>query len=118
MTFSFGPDFLAKTQCPGQRSFDEFIIPAFLDFVREDEVIRRAYVSASEVKSRLLKVNAHEVRAIATSVLLRKVKSLVLVLKAGYLCVLFAVTTSLFNAFHFSTILCGKLYSKPPHLAN
>ncbi|MPC73307.1 hypothetical protein E2C01_067631 [Portunus trituberculatus] len=26
------------------------------------------------------------------------------------LCTLCAVTTSLFNVFHFSTILCGKLY--------
>ncbi|MPC82569.1 hypothetical protein E2C01_077244 [Portunus trituberculatus] len=38
MTFSFTPDFLAKTQCPGQHSFDEFTIPALLDFVEEDEV--------------------------------------------------------------------------------
>ncbi|MPC60893.1 hypothetical protein E2C01_054953 [Portunus trituberculatus] len=133
MTFSFAPDFLAKTQCPGQHSFDEFTIPALLDFVREDEVdhllcpvrvireylrttrdcwpacsrllvtvsdprravhchtlskficqvIRRAYVSISEESSRLLKVNAHEVWAIGTSVLFRIVKSLDLVLKAG-----------------------------------
>ncbi|MPC18294.1 hypothetical protein E2C01_011172 [Portunus trituberculatus] len=93
MTLSFVPDFLAKTQCPGQHSFDEFTIPAPLDFVREDEVdrllclvrtvIRRAYVSVSEEESRLLKVNAHEARAIATNVLFRKVKSLDLVLKAG-----------------------------------
>ncbi|MPC41874.1 hypothetical protein E2C01_035480 [Portunus trituberculatus] len=33
MTFSFAPDFLAKTQCPGQHSFDEFTIPGLLDFV-------------------------------------------------------------------------------------
>ncbi|MPC92093.1 hypothetical protein E2C01_087165 [Portunus trituberculatus] len=93
MTFSFTPDFLAKTQCPSQQSFNEFTIPALLDFVREDEVDRllcpiqvvnrSAYVSVSEEESRLLKVNAHEVWAIATSVLFRKVKSLDLVLKAG-----------------------------------
>ncbi|MPC67323.1 hypothetical protein E2C01_061497 [Portunus trituberculatus] len=46
-------------------------------------VIRRAYVSVSEEESCLLKVNAFEVRAIATSVLFRKVKSLDLVLKVG-----------------------------------
>ncbi|MPC45252.1 hypothetical protein E2C01_038947 [Portunus trituberculatus] len=40
MTFSFAPDFLAKTQCPGQHSFDKFTIPALLDFVGEDEVDR------------------------------------------------------------------------------
>ncbi|MPC63229.1 hypothetical protein E2C01_057324 [Portunus trituberculatus] len=133
MTFSFVPDFLAKSQYPGQHSFDEFTIPALLDFVGEDEVdhllcpvctvreilrmtrdcrpassrllvtvsdprravhphtlskwirqvIRRAYVSVSEEELRLLKVNAHEVQAITTSVLFRKVKSLDLVLKAG-----------------------------------
>ncbi|MPC64621.1 hypothetical protein E2C01_058739 [Portunus trituberculatus] len=93
MTFSFAPDFLAKTQCPSQHSFNEFTIPALLDFVWEDEVdhllfpvqmvIQRAYVSVSEEELRLLKVNAHEVRAIATSVFFRKVKSLDLVLKAG-----------------------------------
>ncbi|MPC54343.1 hypothetical protein E2C01_048253 [Portunus trituberculatus] len=38
MTFSFVPDFLAKTQCPGQHSFNEFTIPALLDFAGEDEV--------------------------------------------------------------------------------
>ncbi|MPC54418.1 hypothetical protein E2C01_048334 [Portunus trituberculatus] len=47
------------------------------------KVIWRAYVSVSEEESRLLKVNAHEVQAIATSVLFRKVKSLDLVLKPG-----------------------------------
>ncbi|MPC73372.1 hypothetical protein E2C01_067699 [Portunus trituberculatus] len=46
---------------------------------RDSEV----YVSVSEEESRLLKVNAHEVRAIATSVLFREVKSLDLVFKAG-----------------------------------
>ncbi|MPC46620.1 hypothetical protein E2C01_040343 [Portunus trituberculatus] len=40
MTISFTPNFLAKTQCPGQHSFDEFTIPALLDFVGEDEVDR------------------------------------------------------------------------------
>ncbi|MPC69696.1 hypothetical protein E2C01_063927 [Portunus trituberculatus] len=133
MTFSFAPNFLAKTQCLVQHSFDEFTIPALSDFVEKDEVdcllcsvqivceylhrtrdcrpacprllvtvsdpkravhphtlskwicqvIRRACVSVSEEQSRVLKVNAHEVRAIATSVLFRKVKSLDLVLKAG-----------------------------------
>ncbi|MPC60538.1 hypothetical protein E2C01_054586 [Portunus trituberculatus] len=133
MTFSFAPDFLAKTQCPGQHSFDKFTIPALLDSVGEDEVDRLlcpvpavceylhrtrdcqpscfrllvtvsdprravhshtlskwicqviwgAYVSVLEEQLRFLKVNAHKVRAIATSVLFRKVKSLVLVLKAG-----------------------------------
>ncbi|MPC49932.1 hypothetical protein E2C01_043748 [Portunus trituberculatus] len=39
-TFSFAPDFLAKTQCPGQHSFDEFTIPVLLDFVGKDEVDR------------------------------------------------------------------------------
>ncbi|MPC68491.1 Solute carrier family 22 member 3 [Portunus trituberculatus] len=38
MTFSFSPYFLAKTLCPGQHSFNEFTIPALLDFVGEDEV--------------------------------------------------------------------------------
>ncbi|MPC27256.1 hypothetical protein E2C01_020424 [Portunus trituberculatus] len=47
------------------------------------QAIQRAYVSVSEEESRLLKVNAHEVQAIATNVLFRKVKSLDLVLKAG-----------------------------------
>ncbi|MPC66604.1 hypothetical protein E2C01_060755 [Portunus trituberculatus] len=40
MTFSFASDFLAKTQCPGQHSFNEFTIPALLDFVRKDKVDR------------------------------------------------------------------------------
>ncbi|MPC60842.1 hypothetical protein E2C01_054901 [Portunus trituberculatus] len=125
MTFSFIPNFLAKTQCPGQHSFDEFTIPTLLDFVIEDKIdhllcpvqavceyldktrdcwpacsrllvmvsdprravhphtLSKAYVSVSEVQSLILKVNAHEVRAIATSALFRKVKSLDLVLNAG-----------------------------------
>ncbi|MPC60384.1 hypothetical protein E2C01_054428 [Portunus trituberculatus] len=133
MTFSFASDFLAKIQCPGQHFFNEFTIPAVLDFVREDkvdrllcpvravceylhrtrdcrpacskllvtvsdprrpvhphtlskwicQVIQRVYVNVSGEESRLLKVNAYEVRVIATSVLFRKVKSLDLVLKAG-----------------------------------
>ena len=133
MTFSFAPDFLAKTQCPGQESLDEFTIPALLEFVGEQEedcllcpvravreylrrtrdcrptcsrlfvtvldprravhphtmskwicqVIWRAYASVSEEEWRLVKVNAHEVRVIATSVLFRKVRNLDLVLKAG-----------------------------------
>ncbi|MPC37173.1 hypothetical protein E2C01_030647 [Portunus trituberculatus] len=40
MTVSFAPDFLAKTQCLGQHSFDEFTFPGLLDFVREDKVVR------------------------------------------------------------------------------
>ena len=40
-------------------------------------------MSVLEEESHLLKVNAHEVRAVVTSVLFRKVKSLDLVLKAG-----------------------------------
>ncbi|MPC63056.1 hypothetical protein E2C01_057148 [Portunus trituberculatus] len=36
MTFSFAPNFLAKSSCTGQHSFDEFTIPALLDFVGED----------------------------------------------------------------------------------
>ncbi|MPC24910.1 hypothetical protein E2C01_018004 [Portunus trituberculatus] len=45
------------------------------------QVIRRANVSVSEEESCLLKMNTHEVRAIVTSVLFRKVKSLDLVPK-------------------------------------
>ena len=37
LTFSFAPDFQAKTQCPGQESLDEFSIPALLEFVGEQE---------------------------------------------------------------------------------
>ncbi|MPC61936.1 hypothetical protein E2C01_056013 [Portunus trituberculatus] len=128
MTFSFAPDFLVKFQCLDQHSFDEFTIPALLEFVGEDEVdhllslvwavreylrglrivgrpalgcwsririhchtlskwfcqvIWRAYASVLEEELHILKVNTHEVQAIATSVLFRKVKILDLVLKAG-----------------------------------
>ena len=133
VTFSFVPDFLAKTQRPGQDFIDEFTIPALLEFVGEQEedrllcpvravreylrrtrdcrpacsrllvtvsdprravhphtlskwicqVIRRAYASVSEEECRLVKVKAHEVRAIATSLLFQKVRNLDLVLKAG-----------------------------------
>ena len=133
MTFSLAPDFVAKTQLPGQVSLDEITIPALTEFVGEQEeesllcpvravreylrrtrdcrpscsrlfvtvteprrsvhphtlsvwicqVIRRAYDRVSEEESRLVKVNSHEVRAVATSVLFRKVKNLALILKAG-----------------------------------
>ncbi|MPC57667.1 hypothetical protein E2C01_051651 [Portunus trituberculatus] len=39
MTFSFALDFLAKTLCPDQHSFNEFTIPALLDFVKEDKSV-------------------------------------------------------------------------------
>ena len=133
LTFSFAPDFLAKTQRPGQASLDDFSVPALLEFVGEQEddrllcpvravreylrrtrdcrpacsrlfvtvsdprravhphtlskwicqVIQRAYAGVSEEERRLVKVNAHEVRAIATSVLFGRVRNLDLVLKAG-----------------------------------
>ena len=46
-------------------------------------MIQRAYAGVSEEERRLVKVNAHEVRAIATSVLFGRVRNLDLVLKAG-----------------------------------
>ena len=37
MTFSLVPDFLAKTQRPGDESFGEFSIPALKEFVGDQE---------------------------------------------------------------------------------
>ena len=38
LTFSLAPDFLAKTQRPGDESLDVFSIPALSDFVGDQEV--------------------------------------------------------------------------------
>ena len=46
-------------------------------------MIKAAYAGVSEEEQRLAKVNAHEVWAIVTSVLFRRVKNLDFVLKAG-----------------------------------
>ena len=46
-------------------------------------MIRRAYVGVSDEECRLVKVNAHEVRALATSLLFRKVQDLGVILRAG-----------------------------------
>ena len=46
-------------------------------------MIRRAYSDVSEEDCRLVKLSAHEVRAVATSALFRKVRNLSSVLKAG-----------------------------------
>ena len=37
MSFSLAPDFLAKTQRPGDESLDEFSFPALTEFVRDQE---------------------------------------------------------------------------------
>ena len=133
MTFCLAPDFLAKTQRPGDESMDVFSIPALTEFVGDQEVdgllcpvravreylrrtrdcrpscsrlfvtvseprrpvhphtlsfwicqvIRRAYAGVSEEECRLVKLGSHEIRAVATSALFRKVRSLSSVLKAG-----------------------------------
>ena len=46
-------------------------------------MIRRACASVSEEEGRLVKLNAHEVRSIATSVPFGRVRNLDLVLRAG-----------------------------------
>lgn len=133
MTFSLAPDFLAKTQLPGDESQSDFTIPALKDFVGDSEedrllcpvravreylrrtrdcrprcsrlfvtvpeprrvvhphtishwickVIQRAHGDVSEEDMRLVRVRAHEVRAVATSTLFRKVRSIPAVLRAG-----------------------------------
>ena len=46
-------------------------------------MVQRAYAAVAEEERRLVKLSAHEVRAVATSALFRKVKSLPSVLKDG-----------------------------------
>ena len=126
MSFSLAPDFLAKTQRPGDESLDEFSIPvgdqeedgllclvrAVCEYLRRTkdcrpscsrlfvtvseprrtvhphtlsmwicQVIRRAYNHVSREECRLTKVT-NEVRAVATSALLHKVRNLASILKA------------------------------------
>ena len=46
-------------------------------------MIRRAYNDVSQEECRLTKVTSHEVHAVATSALFRKVRNLASILKAG-----------------------------------
>ncbi|MPC80522.1 hypothetical protein E2C01_075102 [Portunus trituberculatus] len=123
MTFSLTPDFVAKTQLPGDESKFNFTIPALTEYVGDSEgdrllclvraireylhrtrdcrprcshlfvtdpepqhvvhphtishwicqVIQRAHEDVSEEDMRLVQVKAHEVRAVATSALFRKI---------------------------------------------
>ncbi|MPC77169.1 hypothetical protein E2C01_071616 [Portunus trituberculatus] len=133
MTFSLAPDFLAKTQLPGDVLQSDFTIPALTEYladlvgdrllwpvraIREYlrrtrgcrarcsrlfvmvteprrvvhphtiyhwicQVIQRAHVNVSEENMRLVRVKAHDVRAVATSALFRKIWNIPAVLWAG-----------------------------------